>query len=64
MAFLNKQNWLNKELIIWSGLLRLKDSLFGGTALKNDKFHLQKNFWTPASPIQVRQPFKRDGMLF
>ena len=44
IAFWNKQKWLNKELIIWSGLPRLKDNLFDGTALKNDKFHLQENF--------------------
>ena len=31
IAFWNKQKWLNKELI-------------GGTAFKNDKFHLQENF--------------------
>ena len=23
-----------------------RDSLFDGTALKNDKFHLQENFWS------------------
>ena len=40
IAFWNKQKWLNKELIIWSKLLRQKGSMFGGTALKNDKFHL------------------------
>ena len=40
IAFSNKQKRLNKELIIWSKLSRQKSSLFRGTALKNDKFHL------------------------
>ena len=44
IAFWNKQKWLSKELIIWSGLPRWKDCLYQ-TALKNDKFHLQENFW-------------------
>ena len=46
IAFWNKQKWLNKELIIWDGLPRQKDSLFDGTPLKNDKFHLQESFWS------------------
>ena len=41
-----KQKWLSEELIIWSGLPRWKDCLYDGTALKNDKFHLQENFWS------------------
>ena len=44
IAFWNKPKCLNKELIIWSGLPRLKGSLFDGAALKNDTFHLQENF--------------------
>ena len=44
IEFWNEQNWLNKDLIIWSGLPKLKGSLFGGTALKNDKFDLQEHF--------------------
>ena len=39
IAFWNKQKWLNKELI-------------GGTALKNDKFHLQEN----SDRMELRQP--------
>ena len=36
--------WLNKELIIHGvGCPGKKGSLFDGTALKNDKFHLQAN---------------------
>ena len=38
------QKWLNKELIIWSRPPKEKGRLFGRTALKNDKFHLQENF--------------------
>ena len=44
IAFWNKQKWLNKKLIIWSELPRSKDSLFDGTSLKKDKFHLQEHF--------------------
>ena len=44
IAFWNKKKWLNKELIIWSEMPMKKGSVFGGTALKNDKFHLQENF--------------------
>ena len=45
ISFWNKQKWLNKGLIIWSMLARYKGSLFGRKALKNNKFHLQGNFW-------------------
>ena len=43
---LEKQSGLNKELIIWSELLRWKGSLLGGTVLKNDKSYLQENVWS------------------
>ena len=52
-SILQQNKWLIKELIIWSRLPMKKSSLFDGTALKNDKFHLQKNFrsheWNQAS---------------
>ena len=44
IAFWSKQKWLKKKQIIWSRLPRLKDSLFGGTAWKNDESHLQEIF--------------------
>ena len=52
----NKQIGLNKELIIWSGLLRWKGSLLGGTVLKNDKSYLQENVWSQrTNPACIRQ---------
>ena len=58
IAFWNKQKWLNKELIIWSGL-REKDSLFDWTASKNDQVYLQENFWldgTKSACVHYPQP--------
>ena len=38
MAFWNKQNWLNKDLLTCQGK---KGGLFGEAAMKKDKFYLQ-----------------------
>ena len=35
---------MTKELVIWSVLFKEQGNPFAGTALKNDKFHLQENF--------------------
>ena len=38
---------------------QVKNSLFDGTTLKNDKFHLQENFWldgTKSACIHHSQP--------
>ena len=39
--------------------VQVKDCLFDGKAFKNDKFHLQENFWsdgTKSACIQHPQP--------
>ena len=63
IAFCNKQKRLNKELIIRGGLRRHKGSLFGGTTLKNSKFHFQWTFTrshrTEPSCIQHPQPARK-----
>ena len=42
IAFWNKQKWVNKELITWSGLARqLDEPAFCEKMGKNDKFHSQ-----------------------
>ena len=47
----NKQNWMNKELIMWNGWPDKQDGLFSGTAWKN-KF----NFWEIPDHIELNQP--------
>ena len=79
ITFWNKEKWMTKELVIWSVLFKEQGNPFAGTALKNDKFHLQENFWShrtiPASlvsvlahshetPFKVGQHLKGDRILF
>ena len=62
IAFWDEQKWLNKELIIWSGLARKTGSLFDGTSWKNDKFLIA---WKPSQTVFTisSQPGKPAGPL-